>query len=96
MRTDRITQGSVEYLEATVTADADLTGSTPSLALTAAGATPSWLTAAWVGTPTTTGVARTSSPHTFDTPGIFTVYVKVADSPEVPVRPVKYVRVVPA
>ncbi len=96
MRTDRIPQGSVEYLEGSVAADVDLTGSTPSLALTAAGDTSSWLTAAWVGTPTKTGLARTSTPHTFDTLGLFTLYVRVADSSETPIRPVKYVRVVPA
>lgn len=86
--------GSIEYLEATITGDADLSPATVQLAMVAAGATASWLGAAWVGDPTTTGVARTSSTVTYAT-GRYVVQAKLGASPEAPIVDCYFLHVSP-
>lgn len=86
--------GSIEYLEATITGDADLSPTTVQLAIVAAGATPSWLGSAWVGDPTTTGTARTSAVVTYAT-GRFVVQAKLGASPEAPIVDCYYLHVSP-
>lgn len=86
--------GSIEYLEATLTGDADLSPATVSLAIVAAGDTPSWLTSAWVGDPTTTGTARTAAAVTYAT-GRYVVQAKLGASPETPIVDCYYLHVSP-
>jgi hypothetical protein len=86
-----IPRGSVENLHTPVTADVSLT-----VAMTVAIAigrnsdgTYTWLTSEWEGDEATTRTAVTSTPVTFSAANYplrnYTVYVKVTDTPEVPV-----------
>jgi hypothetical protein len=78
--------GSVEYLEASVTADVSLT-MVVAIAITKGSGTHTWLAAGWTGAADTTRTARTTS--AFDTGtltrGQYGLYVKLTDSPEVPI-----------
>lgn len=76
-----LVQGTVEYLDVTLTADVNLTG-TVEFSLDR-GAT--WLTAAWIGSAGTTRTARylltTATLHKTN----YAVWVRLSDSPEVPI-----------
>lgn len=75
--------GTVEYIKATVTCDVVL--DTQTVAISIDGKT-TWLPATWLGDPGTTRSLRTTSVHTFDTKlATRSVYVKITDSPEIPI-----------
>lgn len=81
-----IPRGSVEYVEATVTADLTL-DMTIELSLSR-GNTHTWLPATWQGAAGTTRVAQTTSPITFgdDYPySSYSLYARLADAPEAPI-----------
>lgn len=82
--TVEVVTGSVDYLEATITANVDLSGMPVALALVVRGQDPTWLTADWVGDPTTTGTARTSAVVTYER-GTYRVRAKVTNSPAIPI-----------
>lgn len=86
--------GSLEYLEATMTGSADLSPVTVQLAIVTPGVAPTWLAAAWVGVPTTTGTARTTAAVTYAT-GRYVVQAKLGASPEAPIRDCYYLHVSP-
>lgn len=77
-------RGATEYVEASVTSDVTL--DTQPVAFSFDGGT-TWTAAAWTGSPALTRTARllVVASTTFTTPGIYTLLVKVTDSPEVPV-----------
>lgn len=98
LNTEYKVTGTFEYLEHGIVSQAptsyisaaSLVGSTVRLCYIAASATPSsgdWLAAGWVGTPTTEGLARTTSKVTFATPGEYRVYAEVTISTEVFIIP---------
>lgn len=75
--------GSVEYIKATVTADFQLNAQPVAISIDEKA---TWLPATWVGSAGLTRQVRTTSPYTFtDALGARHVYVKVTDSPEVPI-----------
>jgi len=81
-----IEAGSIEFLKATVTADITLDNTVTvalSLTPTSTGA-HDWKPASWTGTAGTTREARTDQTLTY-APGTYTVYVKLTDTPEVPI-----------
>lgn len=83
MRNRRFIKPTKEYLEVDVTASVPLGDSVTVAFSLDRGAT--WLSAAWVGTE---GLQRTAA-HLLDTAGIgeddYPVWVKLTDSPEVPI-----------
>lgn len=83
-----IPSGSLEYVKATVTADVTLADAmTVAISLSSNGV-HNWVTATWTGTAAVTRTARTSSPVDFSTltkGKTYSVYVKLTDSPEVPI-----------
>lgn len=81
MRTVQRPVGTVEKIDAPVTADQSLDGLTVQIALMSPGGTETYLPASWVGTPTTSGTARTDTAQTLAL-GFYTVRVKVTASPE--------------
>jgi hypothetical protein len=84
----RIPQGSKEYVSATVTADVTLSAQTVEVAIRAGTqAAFVWLPAQWVGTSGTIRQCRTTSPVDFTAypKTAHEVYVRVTDSPEIPV-----------
>lgn len=85
MRTVHVPVGSVEQIDADFTASASLVGTTPTIALQVAGAATTWLPAAWVGTPTTEGTARTTAVQTLAV-GTYVVRLKVDAGTEEPIR----------
>ena len=98
VRTLPIVQESIEYVEAPVTADVSIVGKTVAISIKRPGTTDTWLAADWVGTPTTTGTARTTSAVAFAVatypPGDYIVRVKVTDTPEIPIMQAYYLRVI--
>jgi hypothetical protein len=81
-----IQAGSIEYLQATVTADVTLDNTVAvALSLTplSTGA-HDWKPAGWIGTAGTTRVAQTTDPLTY-VAGNYTVFVKLTDTPEIPI-----------
>lgn len=79
--------GSLEYVKATVTADVTLADAMPVSISLSTGGVHSWRSGTWTGTAAVTRTARTSSPVDFSTlaKGTYVVYVKLTDSPEVPI-----------
>jgi len=77
----RLPAGTVEYVNAPVTASVDL--DTQAVTISIDGKT-TWLPAGWIGDPGPTRTARTTTPVTW-TAGYHHVYVKVTDSPEIPI-----------
>lgn len=96
--TVRVSQASIEKFETVITADSDPTGLTVSFAFVAPNTTPSSFTAGtWHGdgyangkaTAVTPTVGFTSSGASVELAvGTYVAFVKIADSPEVPVRDV--------
>lgn len=82
-----IPRDSVEYVTTPVTADVDL-DMTVAISIRFGTAAHVWLPAEWVGTLGTTRTARTTSVVTFSAAAYpksqYKVYVKLTDSPEVP------------
>lgn len=84
-------RGSVEHLHVSVTADVALTaGMTVAIAIgRASDGTYTWLAAGWTGAEAVTRTAVTSTVVTFSTANYplrtYKIYVKVTDTPEVPV-----------
>ena len=92
-------QESVDYVEASVTAKPGetLVGSTVTVSIKKPGVADTWLPAGWVGTPTTTGIARTSSLVALTAAaypqGDYTVRVKVAVGGESHIHECYYAKV---
>ena len=99
METRKWVQESIDYVEASLTADVSLAGSTVALSIKKPGVTDTWLTAAWVGTPTTTGTARTSATVALTLanypPGDYLVRAKVTVGGETHIHPCYYATVIP-
>lgn len=76
--------GSIEKIDASVTAATSLDGIAVEIALVAAGAAPTWLAADWTATPTTTGTARTDAAQTL-AEGTYTVRARLTATPETPI-----------
>lgn len=75
-------QGTVEYVKTPVTSDVTLDAQIVTISIDGKA---TWLPAVWTGSPGTQRTARTSSPVTFDTTGYRHVFVKVTDTPEIPI-----------
>lgn len=99
METRKWVQESIDYVEASLTADVSLVGSTVSLSIKRPGVTDTWLPAAWVGTPTSSGTARTSSTVALTLasypPGDYVVRAKVVVGGETHIHACYYVTVTP-
>ena len=99
METRKRVQETVAYVEASLTADVSLVGSTVSLSIKRPGVTDTWLPAGWVGTPTTSGVARTSSTVAFTLasypPGDYLVRAKVVVGGETEIHDCYFLTVTP-
>jgi hypothetical protein len=81
-----IPRGSVEYIEATVTADVSLT--MPVELSLSRGTTHTWLPATWQGAAGTTRTAQTTAPITLgdDYPAAaYSLFARLTDTPEQPI-----------
>jgi hypothetical protein len=83
---------SKEYVEASVTADVELGAQVVEFAILAGAPVDgtTWTAGAWIGTAGTTRTARilVGQGGTLDPgPGNYTVFVRVTDTPEIPVIP---------
>lgn len=99
MKTVKWVQESIDYVEASLTADVSLVGSTVSLSVKKPGVVDTWLGAAWVGTPTTTGTARTSAVVALTLanypPGDYLVRAKVVVGGETHIHDCYYATITP-
>lgn len=77
---------TLEYVNADVTADVDPTGDTVEMAFTISGDPVTWHTAAWVSgaSPPRTRLLVGSGAVELAA-GLYTVWLRITDSPEVPV-----------
>lgn len=78
----RLPQGTVEYVKTPVTASVSLDAQTVVISIDNKA---TWLPAVWTGDVGPVRTARTSNPVTFSTKGPMHVYVKVTDTPEIPI-----------
>lgn len=79
--------GSIEYVNASVTGDVTLDTQAVAMAIMAVGTKPTagdWVAAAWTGVAGTTRSCRRLLAGT-EAAGLYRVFVKVTDTPEVPV-----------
>jgi hypothetical protein len=79
-----VTVGSVEYLYADVTADRELDSQPVEMAVDTNPASADWAEATWVGDPGLTRSCRILLDGTLAA-GKYSVYVRITDTPEVPV-----------
>lgn len=87
MSNDPYPRGTEEFITATAVADRTLAAQTVEIAISR-GDTHVWLPAEWIGDPATTRKARTVDTVVFgdDYPrSTYEVFVRVSDSPEVPI-----------
>ena len=83
MSTRTVYRGSIEYISVSVTSDVTLDAQPVAISVDGQ---VTWLTAAWTGSPGTTRSARVLLNVTnMPVAGESQVYVKVTDSPEVPI-----------
>lgn len=80
----RVISGSVEYLYADIRADHVLGTQAVEMSLSNDATPGPWVAAEWVGDPGKYAAARVLLDGTL-TPGIYNVYVKISDQPEVPI-----------
>lgn len=78
----RLPTGTVEYVNAPVKCSVALDAQAVVISIDGKA---TWLAAGWIGDVGTTRTARTNSPVSFATAGYNHVYVKVTDSPEIPI-----------